>query len=421
MSAYAIGPNWGSEVGMGWNWIINLSQHHQLYVITERGFQDDIEKKINILDLKNEPKFFYVDIDSKARELFWKQGSFIFYFYYKRWQKNSYQLSKSIIAKYKIDIIHQLNLIGFREPGFLWLHSNEVPSVWGPIGGFNQVPFRFLIKMRFKNLIYYLIKNILNYLQIMFSRRVRKAFNSTSILIADSSSTSKLIKKYYNKTSVIINETGCNPSSKNSDFRKSHASEMTNGLRILWVGQIQGLKALPLAIDALKEIAELIPIKMTVVGDGPDFKYCQNLVNSFLLNQKVNFIGRVQNSIVLEMMDKFDLLFFTSLKEGTPHVVLEALSQGLPVLCHDICGHGDIIDSSCGIKIPMLSYSKSVKLFKENLLLLSNNKNKLQDLSLGALKKSHSVSWQKKIEEMNKIYGSISIKKTTEVKQNHLN
>lgn len=32
----------------------------------------------------------------------------------------TYEMAKDIIAKQKIDIIHQLNMIGFREPGYLW-------------------------------------------------------------------------------------------------------------------------------------------------------------------------------------------------------------------------------------------------------------------------------------------------------------
>ena len=89
ISSFACGPYWGSEVGMGWNWIINLSQFCQIYVITEKGFKNEIENEIPKLNLKNIPTFYYIDIGDKGRNLFWKQGSLLFYHYYNKWQKKA--------------------------------------------------------------------------------------------------------------------------------------------------------------------------------------------------------------------------------------------------------------------------------------------------------------------------------------------
>ena len=58
ISSFACGPNWGSEVGMGWHWVTALSNHCQLYVITESGFEDDINNVLHNLDLKYDPVFF---------------------------------------------------------------------------------------------------------------------------------------------------------------------------------------------------------------------------------------------------------------------------------------------------------------------------------------------------------------------------
>ena len=39
IDAYAISPNWGSEQGMGWNWVSNLARYCNLYIITEGEWQ----------------------------------------------------------------------------------------------------------------------------------------------------------------------------------------------------------------------------------------------------------------------------------------------------------------------------------------------------------------------------------------------
>lgn len=53
INAYAVSPNWGSEAGMGWNWIINLANHCNLFIITEGEWKDEIEKALTTL-LKKE-------------------------------------------------------------------------------------------------------------------------------------------------------------------------------------------------------------------------------------------------------------------------------------------------------------------------------------------------------------------------------
>lgn len=35
INAYAVAPNWGSEQGMGWNWISNLAKYCNLFIVTE--------------------------------------------------------------------------------------------------------------------------------------------------------------------------------------------------------------------------------------------------------------------------------------------------------------------------------------------------------------------------------------------------
>jgi glycosyltransferase involved in cell wall biosynthesis len=51
-------------------------------------------------------------------------------------------------------------------------------------------------------------------------------------------------------------------------------------------------------------------------------------------------------------------MLFPSIDEGTPWVVLEALSVGVPVLSHDCCGMADIIEDE--FLIPPISYENSI-------------------------------------------------------------
>ena len=42
ISAYACSPNWGSEPGMAWNWVKNLSDYYNIYLITSTEFKEEL-------------------------------------------------------------------------------------------------------------------------------------------------------------------------------------------------------------------------------------------------------------------------------------------------------------------------------------------------------------------------------------------
>jgi glycosyltransferase involved in cell wall biosynthesis len=403
VSSFACGPNWGSEVGMGWNWVIHLAAHCKLIVITEKGFQEEIEKTVGSLQLNYQPEFHYIDIGEKGRELFWKQGTIQFYGHYTRWQKNAYKLAQKLYVEKDVDLVHQLNLTGFREPGYLWQLSNKIPVIWGPVGGFSQVPFGYILNFSLKNKVFYFIKNLIHYLQVHYHHRVRNAFKHVNFVFADSSTTKKVVKKVYHVDAVLMNETGGN-------FMEFYAHKQfcaNKTMQLLWVGKMQGRKALPIAIEVVSKLKDKLPLKLTVVGDGPDEEKCRELVTSLGLDETITFTGKIPNTKVKEMMREKDLLFFTSLNEGTPHVVLEALSNGLPVLCHDICGHGDIVDETCGVKIPMISYQKSVELFAEKIEYLFSHQEIFTNFTEGARECVIRNSWQSKAKTMVDYYHKI--------------
>lgn len=411
ISCFACGPNWGSEVGMGWHWVTNLARYRHLHVITEMGFQEEIEAALPALQLAFSPCFHYIDIGAKGRELFWKQGSLLFYAHYRRWQKEALALAEQLLAEESIGLIHQLNLIGFREPGYLWKLAERVPFVWGPIGGFNQVPVNYIREFNAKNTLFYLGKNLIHSAQVRYHPRVRKALTTAGVLLAESRTTQEILEKTYGVESILMNETG-------GDFEHfhEHTSFFSNQVfQLLWVGKIQGPKALPIALLALKKIQGKVPFHLTVVGDGPDETHCRNLAGKLGIAEHIQFTGRIPNQQVRELMKRHDLLFFTSLKEGTPHVVLEALSNGLPVLCHDACGHGDIIDDSCGLKVPMIDHNTSIEQFAGQIMYLYRHPDRLRELSAGARFQVEKHSWKNKAREMAGIYQQLTGLKTAQL------
>ena len=404
ISAYACGPKWGSEIGMGWNWVISLSQYCQLTVVTELGFKDDIEAILPSLNLNYLPQFHYIDVGIRGRELFWKQGSFTFYRYYKKWQFRAFELSCNLVKVNNYDIIHQLNMIGFREPGYLW-KIEGIPYVWGPVGGYNQFPWSFISMLNMKNLFYYSIKNIINQLQIKLLTRPKKAAMKADAVFAATLEARKELKKITFVEPLLLNETGCNPAKFEIGTK-----ERTEILKILWVGKLQGLKALSIALHVISKLKEEVNFIITIIGDGPDEKASKDLAAKLAILEYCIWLGKVSNEVVITEMKNSDLLFFTSIKEGTPHVVMEAIENGLPVLCHDACGHGATINDQCGIKIPMVNFKTSINEFSKAIINISKNPQLLNRLSAGTSKRANELTWSSKAFFMFDVYNQIKSK-----------
>jgi len=206
------------------------------------------------------------------------------------------------------------------------------------------------------------------------------------------------VKEHYGEESLLVNETGCNV--KITDLIDDSTSKVkSEGLQIVWVGAMFGRKSLNLALEALAGLKD-IPFKFHIIGDGDNFKKWKKLATSLGLSNKCTFYGRLSHKKTQQIMATSDAMLFPSLQEGTPHVVLESLSHGVPVICHDANGHGSVIDKTCGIKIPMENPKTSIEGFRKAVQKLYTVDNLLEKLSEGAKKKSKTLAWKNKADEI---------------------
>jgi glycosyltransferase involved in cell wall biosynthesis len=396
-SVYACGPNWGSEVGMGWNWTQALGKLVDLTVITELGFKDEINKYYKYNGNSNNIKFVYIDAGELARKYFWGQGDWRIYPKYKKWQKKSLVVAKELIKNNTFDLVHQLNMIGYREPGYLY--ELDLPYVWGPIGGHAQVPLRYLSVMGIKGAIQNLVRNMINHMQMRFHPRVLRAMEKASVLIAATPEDMKCINNIHQRDSHLILESGPLSFKNEIMFKK-----LSKPLNVLWNGIFMPLKAFPLALHAIKLASEHIDIKLTVIGDGECKILWKKEADNLGISNLITWTGRITHKEALLITNKADVLLFTSLKEGTPHVVFEAMSFGLPVVCHSICGFGEVVNESCGIKIPVVNPTTSIKGFSSALIRLSNEEGLLEKLSKGALNRIGAFTYEKKAKMVLRLY-----------------
>lgn len=86
--------------------------------------------------------------------------------------------------------------------------------------------------------------------------------------------------------------------------------------------------------------------RLVIVGDGSQREYLELLVNSLGLADKCHFVGVVSD--VYNWLSAFDVYAITSVDEGLPLSVLEAMSASLPIVAVNVGSLTSIVDNSVG-------------------------------------------------------------------------
>lgn len=357
INAYAVSPEWGSEQGVGWNWVTTIAQHVKVDVITESEYKDKIEEQIQLLPQKGNITFHYIPVSDRVRRMCWNQGDYRFYLHYAIWQRKALKYARRLLAENHFDVIHMLNMVGYREPGMLW-KIKDVPYVWGPMAGAGMIPLSIFKDSPFRVRMAFAVKNLLNRIQFAYSPRVRAAIKHSSVIITPVKEMAEMLSQRYGKDSVLIPETGLT-TVRPLVHTNNRSSDVIN---LLWVGRFVARKKLDLAIRTLANLRFKEKFRLNIVGFGMNSEsaHYMSLAEKLGVADLCVWHGKQTNEMVQLIMQNCDILFFTSVMEVTSTVVPEAISNRLPILCHDTCGFGPLVDDSVGWKIPVRSSEDSV-------------------------------------------------------------
>ena len=404
INAYAISPNWGSEQGVGWNWVTNIARYCNCFVITEAEYKEEIEKAVSNHPCKEHLHFYYNAVSPEVRRMCWNQGDWRFYLHYAKWQKRTLEIARQICKTEKIDIIHHLNMICFREPGYLWKIDN-IPFVWGPVGGISRLPLSLTKGMGLKHLLFYLIKNTITFFQSRFSIRVRKAIRHSEVIIAATQPVYDCFTNYYKHTNVVfINETGLNLlNSESVEHDYNHDT-----LELLWVGRLISSKRLDIALNAISK-CEQNNIHLTIVGTGDSAEVSRyhSIARELGIEDKLSWLGRVDNEKVQILMKEKDVFFFTSILEATSTVVPEAISNNLPIICFNACGFGHLVKDRVGETIELQNPDAAAIGFAWIIDKFAKDRRLLSGYSSACDKYKLELSWGHKAERVVELYEQI--------------
>jgi glycosyltransferase involved in cell wall biosynthesis len=122
---------------------------------------------------------------------------------------------------------------------------------------------------------------------------------------------------------------------------------------VLAVGRLSREKAFTDLVLAVSQLGRLRPdllVRLLIVGDGPERGRIERVVHDLDLEDRVTLAGHVRD--VRPYFRSADVLAISSVSEGSPNVLLEAMAAGVPVAATAVGGIPDIVtDKETGLLI----------------------------------------------------------------------
>lgn len=112
---------------------------------------------------------------------------------------------------------------------------------------------------------------------------------------------------------------------------------------LVFVGELRRLKGVDVLIEALAELGGARPVRLLVVGDGPDAKEFEAQVTMLGLGDQVRFAGAMP---AREAFAQGHILVVPSRAESLPYVVLESAAAGLPLISTNVGGIPEIVQGT---------------------------------------------------------------------------
>ena len=150
---------------------------------------------------------------------------------------------------------------------------------------------------------------------------------------------------------VFVAENMFNPSMPSQVVK---ANKMPGLLRAVFVSRISPKKNTYGALNILKGVRK--DVELHIYGYVDDVAYweeCRKIISELPGNVKVYYYGAIDHQLIFSEMSKYDVLFLPTFGENFGHVILEAMTCGLPAVISDRTPWRNLADLGVGWDLPL--------------------------------------------------------------------
>jgi glycosyltransferase involved in cell wall biosynthesis len=395
MSAYACEPGRGSEPEVGWQWALHMSRAHDVSVVTRANNRQAIEAGL-AQSSDPHPRFIYYDLPP-----FWvslKKKGLPVSLYYFLWQIGVRIALRKRLREF--DLIHHITFNSFRQPGCWW--GCGKPVILGPLGGGQVAPWRML--SLFSHTKWYEVFRSITVLLASYVPSVLLSCLYANVILVANGDTERRIPALWRKKCHRLLETGVSPAELSSRAPLDEKEE----IRVIWVSRFDEIKAPLLAVRAFAGAFQRnARMRLTMVGDGPDFEAVRQTILLLGLSSAVTLLGKVPKGQIAEVLASHDMFLFTSLRDTSGNVLLEAMAAGLPSVCLRHHGAAEISTDQTAIRVVPSSVETTLQKLAEALLELASSAERRVKMGRAARERvEQHYLWPHKAEMMNAFYSN---------------
>jgi glycosyltransferase involved in cell wall biosynthesis len=140
---------------------------------------------------------------------------------------------------------------------------------------------------------------------------------------------------------------------ENHKTKKKEELGIENGPVVGTIARLSPQKDIYTLLHAISNVVREFPgLRCLIVGDGDQRRELEDLSHRLELNGNVIFLGYRDD--VREILEIFDVFVLSSLWEGFPLVVLEAMAASKPVVATKVPGTAEaVVDDETGLLVPL--------------------------------------------------------------------
>lgn len=156
-----------------------------------------------------------------------------------------------------------------------------------------------------------------------------------------------------NKIKVIYNPIDFSLIAELSSLPEEHPFFKEKVPIVIAVGRLVWQKKFDTLIKAFGKVLSKVDARLIILGDGSEKESLKKLIQDMNITDKVFLVGFQKNPY--KFLSKADLFVLSSIYEGLPMVILEAMTCGTPVIATD-CKSGPreiLADGKYGLLVPV--------------------------------------------------------------------
>jgi glycosyltransferase involved in cell wall biosynthesis len=217
--------------------------------------------------------------------------------------------------------------------GYYYLENNNIVNFLTD----DKWPRMFIKKIDKRSIIHNLLKKA----QWFNAYVLHDYRNVIDVITTPSFFLKKVILEHFKADVRMIRNPSVQVNNDDTVFKKRTG----NKLEIVFFGRLSVEKGLKEFIKLLSQIDD-ISYNFSIIGDGPQYQELTNLVQQCGINDKVNFIGKMDRAELLLSLKNYDLFVLPSVwYENAPMSILEAAQANLMIATPDHGGMTEMIEA----------------------------------------------------------------------------